>query len=116
VLRNWMGPRLTRIRERIVRQGVLAIAAIRMVPIAPFTLVNMVAGASGIRLFDYVAGTMLGLLPGLIVMSALGTQIARIIAAPSAIELALFVLCIVAWIGLTFGIQLVIRRFSSETP
>lgn len=116
VLRNWMGPRLTRIRERIVRQGVLAIAAIRMVPIAPFTLVNMVAGASGIRLFDYVAGTMLGLLPGLIVMSALGTQIARIIASPSAIELALFVLCIVAWIGLTFGIQLVIRRFSSETP
>ena len=73
VLRNWMGPRLTRIRERIVRQGVLAIAAIRMVPVAPFTLVNMVAGASGIRLLDYIAGTLLGLLPGLILMSALGS-------------------------------------------
>ncbi len=45
------------------RQGVLAIAAIRMVPIAPFTLVNMVAGASGIKLLDYVAGTLLGSAP-----------------------------------------------------
>ena len=105
VLRNWMGPRLTRIRQRIVRQGVLAIAAIRMVPVAPFTLVNMVAGASGIRLLDYIAGTLLGLLPGLILMSALGAQIARIITSPSAFELALFALCIVAWIGLSFGIQ-----------
>jgi phospholipase D1/2 len=116
VLRNWMGPRLTRIRERIIRQGVFAIAAIRMVPVAPFTLVNMVAGASGIRLLDYVAGTLLGLLPGLILMSALGAQIARIITAPSALELALFALCIIAWIGLSFGIQLAIRRFSGQTP
>jgi phospholipase D1/2 len=116
VLRNWMGPRLTRIRDRIVRQGVFAIAAIRMVPVAPFTLVNMVAGASGIRLLDYTAGTLLGLLPGLILMSALGVQIARIITSPSALELVLFALCIIAWIGLSFGIQLAIRRFSGQAP
>jgi hypothetical protein len=56
------------------------------------------------------------LLPGLILMSALGAQIARIITAPSALELALFALCIIAWIGLSFGIQLAIRRFSGQTP
>jgi phospholipase D1/2 len=116
VMRAFMGPRLARIRQKIVKQGVLAVAAIRMVPIAPFTLVNMVAGASGIRLLDYIAGTLLGLLPGLILMSALGAQIARIIASPSALELALFALCIIAWIGLTFGIQHAIRRFSDQTP
>ena len=115
VLRKWMGPRLTRIRQKIVKQGVLAIAAIRMVPVAPFTLVNMVAGASGIKLIDYTAGTLLGLLPGLILMSALGSQIARIVTAPTAFEIALFVLCIVAWIGLSVGIQAAIRRFGDQS-
>ena len=111
VLRKLMGPRLTRIRQKIVKQGVLAIAAIRMVPVAPFTLVNIVAGASGIKLIDYTAGTLLGLLPGLILMSALGAQIARIVTSPSAFELAVFALCIAAWIGLSVGVQAAIRRF-----
>ena len=42
----------------------LAVAAIRLVPIAPFTFVNFAAGASAIKLVDYVAGTLVGMLPG----------------------------------------------------
>ena len=114
VLRDWMGPRLNRVRRRILRQGVLAVAAIRMVPVAPFTLVNMVAGASGIKLLEYTAGTLLGLLPGLILMSALGAQIVRIVKSPSAFEIALFAICVIAWIGLSLGIQAAIRRFSGS--
>jgi len=114
VLRGWMGPRLNHIRQKIVKQGVLAIALIRMVPVAPFTLVNIAAGASGIRLADFIAGTWLGLLPGLILLSALGAQIARMITAPSALELGLLALCIAAWIGLSFGVQAAIRRFGDE--
>ena len=49
-LESVLGPRLNRIRARIQRSGILAVAAIRLVPIAPFTIVNMVAGASGIAL------------------------------------------------------------------
>ncbi len=48
-LRSVIGPRLKRVQRRIVSGGVLAIAAIRLVPIAPFTVVNLVAGASDIR-------------------------------------------------------------------
>jgi uncharacterized membrane protein YdjX (TVP38/TMEM64 family) len=75
----------------------------------------MVAGASGIKLIDFTAGTLLGLLPGLILMSALGAQIARIVKAPTAFEVALFALCIVAWIGLSVGIQAAIRRFGDQS-
>ncbi|HEX2216636.1 MAG TPA: phospholipase D-like domain-containing protein, partial [Xanthobacteraceae bacterium] len=37
MLRDLMGPRLDRIRRRIVNQGVIAVAAVRLVPVAPFT-------------------------------------------------------------------------------
>ena len=33
-------------------------------PVAPFTVINLVAGASHIRLRDFALGTLLGLLPG----------------------------------------------------
>ena len=49
-LRGVIGPRLRRVQRKIVNGGVLAIAAIRMVPLAPFTVVNLVAGASEVRL------------------------------------------------------------------
>jgi phospholipase D1/2 len=113
VLRQWLGPRLTQIRQRIVRQGVLAVAAIRVVPVAPFTLVNLVAGASGIRLFDYTAGTLLGLLPGLIALAILGHQFMRIIAAPTVFEVALLAACIAVWLALSAAVQIAITRLGA---
>ena len=71
-LQSLFSPRLNRIREVIDRRGIVAIAAVRLVPVAPFTVVNMLAGACHIRLADYLIGTTLGLLPGLMLMSALG--------------------------------------------
>ena len=47
-----------------------------MVPIAPFSIVNVVAGASKLSLRDFMLGTVLGMAPGIAVMAALGAQIA----------------------------------------
>lgn len=104
-LQDVLGRRLTDIRNKITKQGVLAVAAIRLVPVAPFTFVNLVAGASGIRLSHYVVGTMLGLLPGLVLMSLLGNQIMRIMIAPSPGELVVFAMLIAAWLATAFGVQ-----------
>ena len=49
-LSDVLGPRLNRVREKIRRRGVIAVALIRLVPLAPFTIVNLAAGASDIRL------------------------------------------------------------------
>jgi phospholipase D1/2 len=54
------------------------VTAIRLIPVAPFSLVNLMAGACSIALFDYVAGTLLGMIPGLIVLSVLGNQVTAI--------------------------------------
>jgi uncharacterized membrane protein YdjX (TVP38/TMEM64 family) len=116
LLRDYLGPRLDRIRRRLVKQGVIAVAAIRMVPIAPFTFINLVAGASQIRLQDYLAGTVLGMAPGLLVMSALGYQIVEMIKHPTAANLGILAAAIVAWIAVSLVVQIVITKFrSAET-
>jgi phospholipase D1/2 len=113
VLRDFLGPRLNRIREKIAREGVIAVALVRMVPLAPFTVVNLVAGASDIKLSHFMLGTLLGMAPGLLVMSALGHQISRILIDPTATELALLVAFIVLWIAVSIGVQVVVSKFWS---
>ena len=114
MLRSVMGPRLKRVQRRIVKGGVLTIAAIRLVPIAPFTVVNLVAGASEIRIGSFIVGTILGMLPGWIVMSALGHQIMRIISGPSAADIALLAGVILVWVGLAGGIQVAFAKFGKK--
>jgi phospholipase D1/2 len=113
-LRDFLGPRLNRIREKIARRGVIAVASIRLVPLAPFTVVNLVAGASEIKFLDYVAGTLLGLAPGLILMSALGHQISRIITDPTPADFALLTAAVLAWIGVSIGVQVLVSKLWSE--
>jgi phosphatidylserine/phosphatidylglycerophosphate/cardiolipin synthase-like enzyme/membrane protein DedA with SNARE-associated domain len=105
VLRRVLGPRLNRIRRGIARRGILAITAVRLVPVAPFTLVNLVAGALKISLPDYLIGTALGLVPGLAAMSVLGDRLGRIMTDPSLFDLGILVAVVVAWLGLSIGLQ-----------
>ena len=110
-LRELMGPKLSRIRNRIARKGIIAIAAIRMVPFAPFTMVNLVAGASEIGLSQYLIGTMLGMLPGIFVLSVLGHQLSEIILHPSAATLGLLTLAVIGWIGMSILIQALVAKY-----
>jgi phospholipase D1/2 len=110
-LRDILGPRLNRVRQRVAKRGVLAIVAVRLLPIAPYSIVNLVAGASGISLIDFVAGTLIGLAPGMLVISALGHQLARILIAPTATDLALLAAAVIGWIGLSVGAQMVMSKY-----
>ena len=113
VLRDILGPRLNRIREKIAQEGVLAIALVRVVPLAPFTVVNLVAGASDIKLTHFMLGTLLGMAPGLLLMSALGHQISRILVDPTATDVALLVVFVVLWIAVSIGVQAVVSKYWS---
>jgi len=115
-LESVLGPRLNRIRARVQRSGILAVAAIRLVPIAPFTIVNMVAGANGINPSHYTIGTALGLLPGLLMLSVIGSQIMDIIFNPSLGGLALLAAGIAAWIIVVFGAQTLLARLRDAEP
>jgi uncharacterized membrane protein YdjX (TVP38/TMEM64 family) len=116
LLEDALGPRLHRVRRSLLRRGVLAIAAVRLVPIAPFTLVNLVAGASRIPLTHYLAGTALGMAPGMIVLAALGVQILTVLTEPTITNVVLFLTSVAAWIGLSIGVQALLLRPRSVDP
>src|SRR5215210_570446 len=115
-MRVLLGPRLERLREKFVRRGVLAVAAVRLVPVAPFTFVNLAAGAVQIKPLDYMLGTLLGLAPGLLVMSALGHQVFRVLTEPTLFEVTVLLTAVAAWIAVSFGVQALVSRLWGQTP
>jgi phospholipase D1/2 len=109
-LRNLIGTRINRVVRALARRGVVSVAAVRMVPIAPFSFVNLAAGASEVRVFDFFAGTVLGMAPGILVITLLGNQLGRVLSDPSATDMALFALFVVAWLAVSLGLQALATR------
>lgn len=112
-LENVLGAALRRARAAMARHGVLGVAAIRMVPVAPFTVVNFAAGAVRVELTPYVLGTLLGLVPGVAVLTFLGAQVSDLLADPSPGQILAVVAAGLAWIALGFALQRLARLLRS---
>ncbi len=98
VLQKLGGARVNTVSRRLGERGLLAVVAVRMVPIAPFAIVNMVAGTSHIRLHHMVLGTALGIAPSTVVMAFFVEQIVAAFRQPGPLALAI-VLGTLALIG-----------------
>ena len=105
-VRRLAGARLNRISKRLARRGILAVAVVRMLPLAPFTVVNVVAGASHIGLRDFLLGTAIGMLPGTLATVVFVDRIMEALRTPSAGTLISLALVAAALVGLA----LLVRR------
>ncbi|WP_338664348.1 VTT domain-containing protein [Pararoseomonas sp. SCSIO 73927] len=114
LLRRVLGPRINRVSQAVNRNGILAVTTIRMLPVAPFTLVNLVAGAMKIRFPDYMIGTALGLLPGIALLSLVGESLSRILENPTPRNIGILTGVLVAWALVTWGLQKLFRRLRHE--
>lgn len=115
VPRRLLGKRWDSLRERLQRRGLLAVVALRVVPVAPFSLINLAAGAASIRFVDFVLGTLIGMGPGLAAIALMGDRIAKVLADPSAGQIGVLVLCVAGWIGLSFAAQSIVSRLGERT-
>jgi phosphatidylserine/phosphatidylglycerophosphate/cardiolipin synthase-like enzyme/uncharacterized membrane protein YdjX (TVP38/TMEM64 family) len=113
-LRDLLGPRLNRVRKHVRRKGLIAVASIRLLPIAPFTVVNLAAGASDIRLFDFVLGTALGLMPGLITLALLGHEVSELFTHPTLGQFAILAGAVLMWVAVSIGVQVIVNRYGDK--
>ena len=93
VIRRLGGARVNALSQRLAERGLLAVIAVRMVPVAPFAIVNMIAGASHIRLRDLLLGTLLGMSPGTLAMAVFVDQIIDAMKQPSQTRVLLLLAC-----------------------
>jgi uncharacterized membrane protein YdjX (TVP38/TMEM64 family) len=82
LLKDWVqgkfGDKLVKINEGMEKEGGFYLFSLRLVPIFPFFVINLVMGLTPIRMGTYYWVSQLGMLPATIVFVNAGTQLAKI--------------------------------------
>lgn len=87
-VRRLAGRRLNRMSRTFARGGIAAVAAVRLAPMAPFTTVNLVAGASRLGAREFALGTALGMAPGILVLTLFADRALAAVREPGLATLA----------------------------
>ncbi|EEY98309.1 dihydrolipoamide dehydrogenase [Vibrio sp. RC586] len=82
LLRDWVqakfADKLLTINQGVERDGAFYLLSLRLIPIFPFFLINLVMGLTPISVWRYYWVSQLGMLPGTAVYLNAGTQLAEI--------------------------------------
>lgn len=111
------GGRRVRAAEAFMQDNAMhSMIVINLLPIAPFTMTNMLAGAFHMRFGAYLVGSAIGIIPGLLVVILVGGQAASILRASSAAEVwqaaGIALLAVVALALVILGV----RRHAAADP
>lgn len=82
------GTAAQRLAAAMRREQVAYLLALRLVPLFPFTLVNLAAAFAGVGMRAYVATTLVGIVPGTAVLALAGAGLGDILAAGRTPDLA----------------------------
>jgi phospholipase D1/2 len=99
---------------RMSHQGILAIMLIRIVPVAPYSVVNVIAGAAHVARGPYLLGTALGMLPGIVLNALLIDRLVAAFERPGPWTWALLALVGVAIAGIVATIHRRLRDAGSD--
>lgn len=88
---RWGGRRIEKLRvpavDRISAQlrdgGFVQVLALRLLPVAPFSATNVVAGAAHVRVVPFAAATAVGVAPYILAFGMFGRQAQRLMSNPS---------------------------------
>jgi uncharacterized membrane protein YdjX (TVP38/TMEM64 family) len=116
LLRDWVegkfGSRLAPIQEGFTNNAFSYLMTLRLIPLFPFFIVNMVSGLTRVSLATYVTATAIGIIPGSFVFAYAGRQLGTInslkeIASPN-------VLLAFTLLGLLALVPIVYQKFTAR--
>lgn len=113
-LKRWMGAVCAKIRTYIQGTGIVGMIALRFVPVAPYSVVNIALGVLSIPFGTYIAGSFLALLPGSIIRSFLGGAITDVWEKPDAHNLGVVAAGVTLWLLMVVTCHALVNRWRKK--
>ncbi|HEX6997904.1 MAG TPA: VTT domain-containing protein [Gammaproteobacteria bacterium] len=113
-LRNLLGKTMARVERQLRRRGVLTVAVLRTLPVAPFAVMNVILGVSPVRFRDFLLGSALGMLPGVAAIALFGDRLVKLWTEPSLANIGLLVAAAAAWLAVVLGTQHLANRLGRQ--
>jgi uncharacterized membrane protein YdjX (TVP38/TMEM64 family) len=99
VLRELRSDGVNRFMTLVGRNGFLASLIVRLVPSAPFIVVNMAAGVTPMRLLDFAAGTAIGIVPKIALTAFAGHSLVKALNGEGLQNFVFLVVAAAIWIA-----------------
>ncbi len=93
------GEGVARFMRLIRRNGFMASLIVRLVPAAPFIVVNMAAGVALMRFRDFLGGTAIGIIPKIALTAFAGNSMVQILRGGGLQHVVMIALAAVIWVG-----------------
>jgi uncharacterized membrane protein YdjX (TVP38/TMEM64 family) len=117
-LRARAGPRIRRMEEGFRQDALSYLLVLRLIPIFPFWLVNIVPAFLGVPLRTYVLGTLVGIIPGSFVYASVGNGLGAVFDAGGTPDLGVIfepaILLPIAGLAVLALLPVVYRRFKAR--
>ncbi|CAN5406589.1 TVP38/TMEM64 family protein [soil metagenome] len=98
LLKDLAGDGVAKFMRLIGKNGFLASLIVRLVPSAPFIVVNMAAGVTPMKLRDFTAGTAVGIIPKIALTAFAGNSIVQALKGGGQRHIVMLVIAVVVWI------------------
>lgn len=108
---RWFGERGRKMRARVVGHGLIAVIVVRLLPIAPYSVISFLAGAARLGRFDFLLGTGIGMLHDVIVYGFFADRARAALLDPHPLHL----LALGAAVLLLVGAAAVVHRWHRKT-
>ena len=115
-LRKLTGDKFKRVTSAWRGNSLAASIAVCIAPVAPYMVVGMVAGASRIRLWHFLLGTILGMLPGTVATAMFANEISNALDDPSKINYWVVALVVAVLVVFMFLSRHLLTRRTSPSP
>lgn len=115
-VRRLAGWRVNRVSRALARHGIMAMLLLRLMPVAAFPVVNLVAGASAVGFGDFLAGTLIGMAPGVVALSVLGDRLAVALRVPTPATIGILLAATVLVVAAQIGVIVRLGRARAPAP
>ena len=100
ILRDFATKGVNKFMRMIGRNGFMASLIVRLVPSAPFIVVNMAAGVTPMKLRDFAAGTAIGIIPKIALTAFAGNSIVQAMRGGGKQHIVMIALAVIIWLGM----------------
>jgi uncharacterized membrane protein YdjX (TVP38/TMEM64 family) len=116
-LASFSGEGLKQFMDLVGRNGFLASLIVRLVPSAPFIVVNMAAGVTPMRVMDFTFGTGIGIVPKIALTCFAGNSLARVMRGEGDVQhFAALAAVVVIWLAIGWFARIWLKRREGVEP
>ncbi len=93
------GSLINRVNQHLSQEGLKAVITVHILPVAPFSLINLIAGVSSIQFRDFFLGTLIGILPGIATIALVTDRLSKSLRQPDITSFSIL-FAVIAMLGI----------------